>query len=116
MFTPLPESRMRRRVYLMRHGEVAYFDADGKPVNADDVPLTEFGRAQAAAAGEFLADIPFDAAYHTGLPRTRQTAEGALAGRDLTLQVLPELEEIRSGDMSKMTKEEVKRNFIQVFN
>ena len=32
---------VRRRVYLMRHGDVAYFDADGRPVPPDDVPLTE---------------------------------------------------------------------------
>jgi hypothetical protein len=30
----------RRRIVLMRHGDVAYFDAQGKPVaNSDLVPL-----------------------------------------------------------------------------
>ena len=115
MFEPLPGSRMRRRIYLMRHGEVSYFDDQGVQVDADMVNLTADGRAQAAAMGEFLADVPFDAAYCTGLPRTEQTALGALGGRDLELQVRAPLREISAGDMSGMSKEEVKHNFIHVF-
>src|SRR5258706_366845 len=40
----------RRRVYLMRHGEVSYFP-DGRPVPPEGVPLNDEGRAQARAAG-----------------------------------------------------------------
>ncbi len=39
----------------MRHGAVAYFDDDGRPVAPDDVPLTDEGREQAEAARELLA-------------------------------------------------------------
>ena len=45
-----------RRIYLMRHGAVAYFDDDGRPVAPDDVPLTAEGRRQAQAAGELLEE------------------------------------------------------------
>ncbi len=107
---------MRRRIYLMRHGEVSYFDKHGQAVNADQVNLTEDGQAQAAAMGEFLRDVPFDAAYCTGLPRTEQTARGALGGRDLEIQVRSLLREIYAGDMSGLTKEEIKRDFIHVFD
>ena len=50
---PLPRAlpAVRRRLYLMRHGAVSYFTADGAPVDPDAVPLTEEGRAQAEAAG-----------------------------------------------------------------
>jgi probable phosphoglycerate mutase len=34
----------RRRIYLLRHAEVAYFDEDGQPVAPDEVPLTPAGR------------------------------------------------------------------------
>ena len=40
-------SRMRRRLYLMRHGDVSYFDDDGHPHRPDDVGLTEDGERQA---------------------------------------------------------------------
>ena len=38
---------VRRRIYLMRHGAVAYFDGSGRPVPPDTEPLTEEGRAEA---------------------------------------------------------------------
>ncbi|HEY8972906.1 MAG TPA: histidine phosphatase family protein, partial [Burkholderiaceae bacterium] len=44
-------SPARRRLYLMRHGSVDYFKADGTPVPPHTVPLNEAGRAQADAAG-----------------------------------------------------------------
>jgi broad specificity phosphatase PhoE len=45
----------RRRIYLLRHAEVAYFDEDGQPVAPDEVPLTPAGRHQAERAGAALA-------------------------------------------------------------
>ena len=62
----------RRRIYLMRHGSVTYFDEAGKPHLPETVPLNEAGRTQAAAAGQsFAADgIRFDRVIVSGLPRT----------------------------------------------
>ena len=39
----------RRRIYLMRHARVAYFE-DGRPLRPDLVSLTDEGRDQARAA------------------------------------------------------------------
>ncbi|MDA1098534.1 MAG: histidine phosphatase family protein [Proteobacteria bacterium] len=87
----------RRRIYLMRHGEVRYFDAEGQAVHPKFVDLTDQGKAQAARMGELLAAVPFDRALCTGLPRTRQTAQGVLTGRNLALEEIPLLKEIHSG-------------------
>ncbi len=76
----------RHRVFLMRHGEVSYFDQDGRPVNPKHVALTERGREQSKAAAAALADVAFDRAVCSGLPRARQTAEIVLAGRDLAIE------------------------------
>ncbi len=86
----------RRRLYLMRHGDVAYF-VDGRPVPPDGVDLTEEGRRQAEATGLALADVPFDRAVSTGLPRTEQTIRLVLGGRDLAVEQIPALQEIRGG-------------------
>src|SRR4026209_2869915 len=77
----------RRRLYLMRHGEVSYFE-QGRPAPPEGVHLNEQGRAQAAAAALVLADIAFDWAVTSGLPRTDQTAAIVLGER--TLPVITE--------------------------
>ena len=45
----------RRRLLLMRHGAVEYFDAFGRPYPPDDVPLTPAGVEQARAMGTAFA-------------------------------------------------------------
>ena len=69
----------RRRIYLLRHAEVAYFDADRQPVAPDEVPLTPGGRHQAGRAGAALAGVRFDRVLTSGLPRAVETARLALA-------------------------------------
>lgn len=94
----LPGTDGRRRVYLLRHGAVDYFDADGNVVpSMKDIPLSKQGRVDAEAAAAALADITFDRAYCTPYPRTRQTAEIVLNGRDLPLAEIHDLHELGEG-------------------
>jgi probable phosphoglycerate mutase len=93
----------RRRIVLMRHGDVAYFDAQGKPVaDSDLVVLSEKGRAQADATGAYLKSIgigKFDRVISSTLPRTVETAErvtAALGHAEEPSQV-DALKEIRIG-------------------
>ena len=51
----------RRRVYLLRHGDVSYFP-EGRPVPPEEVPLNDEGRLQAHATARALAEVPFDRA------------------------------------------------------
>ena len=73
----------RRRIILMRHGDVVYFDAQGKPVpDPDKVNLSDKGKAQADATGAYLKTIgiaKFDRVLSSDLPRTVETAERVLA-------------------------------------
>jgi broad specificity phosphatase PhoE len=93
----------RRRIVLMRHGDVAYFDAQGKPVaNPDLVVLSEKGRAQADATGAYLKTIDlgeFDRVISSTLPRTVETAERVMAvlGRAGEPSQVDALKEIRIG-------------------
>lgn len=60
---------------LVRHGEsAANVQAT---VGGNEVPLTHEGRRQSALLGKYLAnkDHPFDAAWHSTLPRAVQTFE-----------------------------------------
>lgn len=92
------EAGHRRRIYLMRHGEAAYVDADGKMArDPRAVPLTARGRREAAAMGTLLAATHFDRAVCSGLARTVETAEIVLSDKRLPLERMPDLEEVRGG-------------------
>jgi probable phosphoglycerate mutase len=88
----------RRRIYLMRHAEAAYVDADGRIArDPRAVPLTARGRREAAHMSELLAPAHFDRAVCSGLPRTVETAEIVLTDKRLPLERVPDLEEVRGG-------------------
>jgi len=110
---PVPfDDCVRRRVWLMRHAEAAYFDEHGRhDPNARDVPLTPNGRAQAAAMRDILKNVAFDRAVCSGLPRTRQTAGIVLAERQMELEIEPGLAEIETGDRSAVPPERLKDEF-----
>jgi broad specificity phosphatase PhoE len=88
-----------RDVVLARHGE-SEFSLRGA-MNGDPAvacPLTPAGEEQARALGEALRDTPLDLVVVTEFERTRQTADLALAGRDVPRIVVPELNDIKVGD------------------
>ena len=90
---------MRRRIYLMRHGAVSYFE-DGRPVAPHDVPLTEDGRAQAETAAQVFAGVTFDRVVTSGLPRALETARTVAPG--LEPESWPDLREIESGRLADL--------------
>lgn len=109
----------RRRIYLMRHGSVTYFDASGKPHLPEQVPLNEQGRAQASAAGHVFAQekIRFDRVIVSGLPRTVETANRVLAetGQDIVPEHWRELEEIKGGRLSSIPDADLSEAFLGAF-
>jgi probable phosphoglycerate mutase len=66
---------------------------DGNP--AADVPLTRAGEEQAAKMGRELKDVEIDLCVTSQFLRTKQTADIALAGRDI-----PRLVEARLNDFN----------------
>lgn len=53
----------RRRIYLLRHGDVSYVNAEGFRVkDSNAVPLTAWGREQTTETGKALKNIKFDRA------------------------------------------------------
>jgi len=100
---------VRRRLYLMRHGEVAYF-VDGRPVPPETVPLTAVGREQAAAAREALSGVKLDLVLTSDLPRTQETALIVAPGSKP--ETWPELTEWRGGRLLDVPEEELERAFV----
>ena len=101
---------MRRRLYLMRHAEVAYVDEAGRPVHPEAVPLTPRGREQAEAARAALAGVEPDLVLASDLPRTVETAELVVPGREI--ERWPDLAEWRGGRLDAIAPDELERQFV----
>jgi len=89
---------------IARHGE-STLNFENR-VNGDPtvpVHLTEKGRDEARLLGQQIAHIPFDLCVHTQFMRTRETAEIALAGRDVPFEEHPELGDIDIGELEGKT-------------
>ena len=92
---------------IARHGESTLnFE---QRINGDPsvpVALTEKGREEARLLGQQIAHVPIELCVHTRFSRTRETAEVALEGRDVPLEVEPLLDDIDVGELEGLTLEE----------
>ncbi|MCX7901258.1 MAG: histidine phosphatase family protein, partial [Burkholderiaceae bacterium] len=109
----------RRRLLLMRHGAVEYFEESGRILHPDHVPLTAAGIAQARAAGQVLAQaqVRVDRVICSGLLRTRMTAQYAMAAAkiDVPLEEWPQLQEIRGGRLAAIPEPQLREAFLSAF-
>jgi len=95
-----------RLFVFARHGE-SVLNIERR-INGDPsvvVPLTDEGKTRAHKLGVEIANIGFDLCVHTRFSRTRQTAEIALAGRNVPFVVEPLLDDIDVGDLEGETLE-----------
>ena len=103
----------RRRLYLMRHADVAYFDSDGRPMHPDAVTLTAEGIEQAHAAADSLRGIRFDRVVTSGLPRTLDTAR--IVAPEPEPESWPELRELSGGHLEEIPEDELEDAFTRAF-
>jgi probable phosphoglycerate mutase len=103
----------RRRIYLMRHAAVAYFD-NGRPLRPDSVALTPEGVEQAHAAAAHLRDVAIDRVVTSGLPRTVETARIVAPAHEP--ESWPELREIESGRLADIAEEALEEAFVGAFH
>ena len=96
------------RIFVFaRHGESVLnleHRVNGDPTR--EVDLTDEGRAQAAELGRQIAGLTLEICLHTRFLRTVQTAEIALAGRDVAFDVEPLLDDIDVGELEGSRIEE----------
>jgi broad specificity phosphatase PhoE len=99
----------RRRIYLMRHAQVRYFEG----IHPHEVLLTADGRVQAAAARDALEAVRFDRVVTSGLQRTLETA--AIVAPYRRPEQTAELREIESGELRGVDPDEVQRMMTAAF-
>jgi broad specificity phosphatase PhoE len=89
---------------IVRHGE-STLNSESR-INGDPsvpVHLTQRGREEAEFLGRQVAHLPLDLCVHTPFVRTRETAEVALAGRDVPFEEAGELGDIDVGELEGKT-------------
>jgi len=89
----------RRRIYLLRHGQVAYF-VDGRPVEPEQVHLTEEGRRESEQTANALSGIAFDRVITSGLARAVETAR--IVAPDREPEAWPDLRELEGGRLADL--------------
>jgi probable phosphoglycerate mutase len=93
-----PVSSSSRRFAFVRHGRTEYnaqLRLNGDP--QVPVSLSAEGRAQIEALRPRIDALAVDLGVHTRFPRTRQTLDILLAGRDVPRAVCPDLDDVRLG-------------------
>ena len=113
---PLPEKGKNARLILVRHGETDWNKA-GRFQGQIDIPLNENGRRQAAAARDFLKDIPIDRAWSSTLSRPTETAQIILeAHPDVPLTQIDGLVEIGHGLWEGKLESEIREDWSELLD
>jgi probable phosphoglycerate mutase len=101
-------------VYLARHGQTEW-NRQHRRQGQLDSPLTDLGRAQAAALGRALAGRGIDSLFHSPLGRAAETARligGHLAVRPIELAGLAE---VHHGAMAGLTDVQIDEEYPNAF-
>lgn len=115
MTSPEQLKSLTRRIYLMRHAEVAYFDAEGRPKDPRTVPLTAEGRKQALTVAASLDPVSIDRVICSGMSRTVETAEIVTGRRGIALETEEAFREIRGGRLRDIPPEQLTRAFAEAY-
>jgi broad specificity phosphatase PhoE len=94
-----------KEIWIVRHGETEW-TVSGAHTGWADIPLTENGRAEAAAAGRYLACRQFDLVLVSPLQRARETCR--LAGYSDVARIDPDLREWFYGAYEGRTMAEIR--------
>lgn len=104
-----------RRIYLMRHGDVRYFEPGKVPRHHDEVLLSEEGVRQAQAAAAALADAPLDRVVTSHLRRTQQTAELIVGRRRLPVESHEDMGEIKPASLVEIPPDQMQETLTMAF-
>jgi alpha-ribazole phosphatase len=96
-------------VFLVRHGQAAVPDQDGRYFSNAPVPLTPAGEQQAGLAGELLGEAGVETIWASDLLRARQTAEIISAVTTAPVSYDSRLREVDCGRLDGSRVEDLER-------
>lgn len=104
------------RLILARHGQTAANVGRVLDSAPPGPPLTELGRAQAAALGSRLAGERIDAVYASVATRAQEAAAPVAAAHGLDVQILDGVHEVFCGDLEGRADDDARERFDAVYD
>ena len=98
---------MRRLLLFIRHGQTIWNVEHRLPGQLPGNELTDTGREQAKRLAQALKVLPLSAIISSPLERAIETAKYLAQGRDLTIQLEPDLMDIELGHWSGQNRDEL---------
>lgn len=100
-------------VFLVRHGQAAVPDQEGRYYSNKPVPLTEAGTRQAASVGELLRPAHIDMLRSSDLLRARQTAAIIAKATGVPVSWDERLREVDTGSLDGASHADLERDHPQ---
>lgn len=101
---------MKQTLLIVRHGQTTWNVEHRLPSQLPGVALNENGRQQAARLAEALTVLPISAIISSPLERARDTAEILAKGRDIPIQLEPDLMDTQIGSWAGQVISELSKN------
>ena len=101
---------MKQTLLIVRHGQTVWNVEHRLPGQLPGVALNENGRQQAARLAEALTVLPISAIISSPLERALDTAEIIARGRDIPIQLEPDLLDTEIGNWAGQVIEDVSKN------
>jgi probable phosphoglycerate mutase len=101
---------MKQMLLFVRHGQTTWNAEHRLPGQLPGVALNETGRQQAAQLAEALTVLPISAIVSSPLERARDTAAFLARGRDLDIQLEPDLMDTNIGNWAGQIIEDLNKN------
>lgn len=103
------------QLYFVRHG-VTVWNEEGRWQGQTDIELNSTGIAQAEAAAERLAQIPFSAMYSSDLSRALDTAKTIAQRQEGTVVATKSWRERNAGVFEGMTSDQIKIDYPEAYD
>ena len=100
------------RLLLVRHGQIPPNVLGILDTDEPGPSLTDLGRDQARALVTTLAEEPLEALWASSLIRTQETLAPTAEARELPIGVVPDLREVRAGDLEGERTHEAHRTYM----
>ena len=102
--------KMKRLLFFIRHGQTTWNVEHRLPGQFPGIELTDSGQEQAKRLAQALTVVPLSALISSPLDRATETASYLAHGRNLTIQLEPDLMDIELGHWSGQDRDELSKD------